>query len=45
MLLADDNADMRDYICRLLRRPASGEAVADGQRRSSHCAGTDRTWC
>jgi signal transduction histidine kinase len=30
VLIADDNADMRDYVSRLLRRRWSVEAVADG---------------
>jgi len=31
VLLADDNADMRDYVSRLLRERFDVEAVADGQ--------------
>jgi PAS domain S-box-containing protein len=31
ILVADDNADMRDYLTRLLRRRWSVEAVADGK--------------
>ena len=31
VLLADDNADMRDYICRLLGAHYEVEAVADGE--------------
>ena len=31
ILLADDNADMRDYVVRLLRPAYTVEAVADGQ--------------
>ena len=31
VLIADDNADMRDYLCRLLRDRYDVEAVADGQ--------------
>ncbi len=31
VLVADDNADMRDYLTRLLRRHWSVEAVADGE--------------
>jgi signal transduction histidine kinase/DNA-binding response OmpR family regulator len=30
IVLADDNADMRDYVCRLLREQWDVEAVADG---------------
>jgi CheY-like chemotaxis protein len=32
ILLADDNADMRDYVSRLLRERWTIEAVSDGQR-------------
>jgi len=32
LLLADDNADMRDYIRRLLERSCEVEAVADGEQ-------------
>ncbi len=31
ILLADDNADMRDYVLRLLRPGYEVEAVGDGQ--------------
>lgn len=31
VLLADDNADMRDYVCRLLARSYEVKAVPDGQ--------------
>src|SRR5439155_2410633 len=31
ILLADDNADMRDYVSRLLRRRYEVHAVADGE--------------
>jgi len=31
IVLADDNADMRDYVCRLLSGQYEVEAVADGE--------------
>ncbi len=40
ILLADDNADMRDYVRRLLRRTYEVEAVADGAGGAG--AGTER---
>jgi CheY-like chemotaxis protein len=48
VLIADDNADMRDYLCRLLRDRYNVEAVGDGQaalesarRRKPHLVLTD----
>ena len=47
MLVADDNADMRDYVRRLL--VADGyrvEAVADGEAALAAARGASRpTWC
>jgi len=48
VLIADDNADMRDYLCRLLRDRYAVEAVGDGhaalesaRRRKPHLVLTD----
>ena len=38
ILLADDNADMRDYVARLLRRHWTVEAVADGDAALARAA-------
>ena len=38
IVLADDNADMRDYVCRLLGRQYEVEAVRDGEARARGCA-------
>src|SRR5262249_11927879 len=38
VLLADDNADMREYIARLLRSHYTVEAVPDGKRRAGRGA-------
>jgi signal transduction histidine kinase len=45
VLLADDNADMREYLRRLLERSYEVTAVADGAPRSADPRPTARTWC
>ena len=47
ILLADDNADMRDYVRRLLRAAlCEVEAVGDGEAGAGRGSATDRpTWC
>ncbi len=44
LLLADDNADMREYLTRVLRQRWRVEAVADGEPRSRRRGGGGRTW-
>ena len=39
VLLADDNADMREYVQGLLRQQYEVEAVADGEAALKQCAG------
>ena len=44
ILLADDNADMRDYVCHLLREDYEVEAVADGKSPTSTLIRASGVW-
>ena len=45
LLVVDDNADMRDYLCRVLEPYWCGATAVDGRRRPGRVAAQPSIWC